>query len=82
MPNGLKNWVYKDVIKFLKANGFLFSKELEGSHEAWIKMNVNPPAIVDIDFKKGSHSYPQRTLETMIGQSGLDKKVWREWAGK
>lgn len=82
MPHGLRNWVYKDVIKFLKAHGFLFSQELEGSHEAWINTNVEPPAIVDVDRKNSSHSYPPRTLESMIADSGLDKKAWREWASR
>ena len=82
MPHGLRNWTYKDVIKFLRAHDFVFSEELEGSHEAWIKTSSNPPAVVEVDFKKGSHSYPPKTLETLIRQSCLEKKGWRDWAGK
>lgn len=37
--------------------------------------------------KGGSHeawisdSYPELTLKTMIRQSGIDQKEWRNWAG-
>ncbi len=77
MPNGLFNWTYKDVTAFLKENGFVFDKELKGSHEAWY--NQETQAIVEINFH-GQKSFPPRTLETMIRQSKLDKKVWRKWA--
>lgn len=75
MPNGLKNWKYRDVLAFLKEKGFVFSKEKEGSHEAWI--SADEKAIVEVNFTK--NSYPIRTLETMIRQSGILKKEWRNW---
>ena len=77
MPNGLFNWTYKDVTVFLKENGFVFSKELKGSHEAWI--NLETQAVVEINVH-GQKSFVPRTLETMIRQSKLDKKTWRKWA--
>ena len=82
MPNGLKNWRYKDVISFLRTKGFSFYEQREGSHEAWINYNMNPPAVVEINRNKGGESYLPKTLETMIRQSCLDKKVWRGWTGK
>lgn len=82
MPNGLNNWGYKDLTKFLKEQGFTFFEEKEGSHEAWINYNTNPPAVVEINKIKGGEAYLVRTLETMIRQSCIDKKIWRAWAGK
>lgn len=79
MPNGLSNWCYRDVIDFLKENDFEFSNQKNGSHEAWV--NLKTQAIVDIDFH-GPKSFPIRTLETMIRQSKLNKKVWRDWASR
>jgi len=76
MPNGLFNWTYKDVVEFLKENNFKFGHEKFGSHEAWI--NTKTQAVVDINFH-GQKSFPPRTLETMIRQSKIDKKIWRTW---
>lgn len=81
MPNGLRNWSYKDVTEFLRKNSFSFYEYRKGSHEAWIKEDgtLNPP-IVEVNFIQKSECYPQRTLETMIRQSRIDEKIWREWA--
>jgi len=77
MPNGLFNWTYGDVIEFLKENNFVFSNERGGSHEAW--KNIKTGAMVDINFH-AQKSFRPRTLETMIRQSKIDKKIWRSWA--
>jgi len=76
MPNGLRNWTYKDVISFLKRKGFKFLQEREGSHEAWISQDKK--FVVEVNFIQGKKSYPPRTLETMIRQSGISKKEWRD----
>lgn len=78
MPNGLRNWGYKDVLKFLKEHNFTFSKQKEGSHEAWISSDNE--SVVEVNGTKSS--YPIRTLETMIRQSKIDKKEWRDWSNK
>jgi len=77
MPKGLSNWSYKNIIEFLTENGFEFHEERKGSHEAWI--NPNTQKIVEINYHGKNGTYSERTLETMIRQSGLDKKVWRKW---
>ena len=79
MPRRLHNWTYEDVIAFLKKKGFSFHDDRKGSHEAWI--NKETSNIVDIDYHVGK-SFPLRTLETMIRQSGMSKKEWVEWAGR
>ena len=79
MPNGLFNWTYRDVVEFLKENNFEFGNEKFGSHEAWI--NTKTQAVVDINFH-GQKSFRPRTLETMIRQSKIDKKIWRDWASR
>ncbi|OGI64034.1 hypothetical protein A2914_02420 [Candidatus Nomurabacteria bacterium RIFCSPLOWO2_01_FULL_41_21] len=76
MPKGLLNWNFRDVTDFLKENGFEFNEQRKGSHEAWI--NVQTQAVVEINFH-GSKSFRPKTLETMIRQSKIDKKIWREW---
>lgn len=79
MPRGLSNWSYKDVTKFLKEKEFVFCEQKEGSHEAWISKDNK--FVVIINFHVGK-SYPPRTLETMIRQSGISKKEWRNWTKK
>jgi predicted RNA binding protein YcfA (HicA-like mRNA interferase family) len=76
MAKGLSNWCYKDVCGFLKEYRFEFLEYRKGSHEIWINQTTN--AVVEINVH-GSKSFVIRTLETMIRQSKIDKKVWREW---
>jgi len=78
MPNGLNNWTYKDLTRFLKESGFVFDYAKAGSHEAWV--NEETSAIVEVNVT--SCSYPVRTLETMIRQSKMEKKEWRNWASR
>ncbi len=76
MAHGLDNWCYKDVCEFLKENGFTFLEFRKGSHEAWINRELN--AVVEINVHSAK-SFPIRTLETMIRQSTIPKKIWRDW---
>ncbi|MFA6974890.1 MAG: type II toxin-antitoxin system HicA family toxin [Candidatus Paceibacterota bacterium] len=76
MAKGLNNWCYKDICDFLKEHGFEFLEYRKGSHEAWINRTTN--AVVEINVH-GSKSFAIRTLETMIRQSKIDKKEWRDW---
>lgn len=78
MARGISNWTYKEVIEFLKENGFSYLESRKGSHEAWLCVKTN--AIVEVNFHGNNHTYPERTLETMIRQSQIDKKTWRKWA--
>lgn len=78
MPNGLSNWSEKDVTSFLKEHSFQFYELRKGSHYAYI--NKATGHIVEINIPKDA--YIPRTLETMIRQSGISKKEWRDWAGR
>ncbi len=79
MPNGLFNWCYADVVEFLKENDFEYFKDRKGSHEAWI--NRATSAVVEIQFH-GQKSFVPKTLESMIRQSKVHKKDWRNWASR
>lgn len=78
MPRGLNNWTYKDVTSFLKKKGFSFYEQRSGSHEALI--SADGKNVVEINFHGNNTTFPIRTLETMIRQSDIPKKEWREWA--
>jgi predicted RNA binding protein YcfA (HicA-like mRNA interferase family) len=79
MVRRIFNWTYKDVTIFLKENGFTFHEYLGGSHERWIKRDENGgiDRAVEVNIPKGS--YPPKTLQTMIKQSGIDKMIWIKW---
>ncbi len=80
MPKGLKNWTYRDVRKFLTQKSFYLSDQKSGSHEYWI--SADKKYVVNVNRITGQKSYPPKTLATMISQSGIDKKEWRNWAEK
>lgn len=80
MPRGISNWSYKDVTSFLSEHSFVFFEQKEGSHEAWICEATE--AIVEINFHGKNKAFPERTLETMIRQSKINKKEWRKWASQ
>jgi len=81
MSRRLHNWNYRQVIDFLKENGFHFEKPLGGSHEAWIKHDENSGADIRVEVNFTHKSYPVLTLKTMIRQSGMDQKDWIKWGG-
>ena len=74
MPNGLRNWKYRDVTKFLSKNNFTLVRQKSGSHEFW--QSKKSGKIVNVNWTK--REYPVKTLEIMISQSGLSKKDWRD----
>lgn len=79
MPRRLYNWGYREVVDFLREQGFRFHKELGGSHQAWIKRGENnePDKIVEVNFTHTS--YPVPTLKRMIRASGIDANEWIKW---
>ena len=78
MPKGISNWGYKHVTSFLKEHDFAFYKTMPGSHEQWLSDDKR--YIVDVNFIQGNKTYPERTMETMISNSGIDKKHWKKWS--
>jgi predicted RNA binding protein YcfA (HicA-like mRNA interferase family) len=44
----------------------------KGSHEFWINNEKNK--VINVNRTNGT--YPIKTLETMIAQSGIPKKEW------
>lgn len=75
MPRGISGWTTDDLYLFLKAHDFSFYKTLNGSHESWISRDSL--FVIEVNITHGT--YPERTLETMISNSGLDKEHWKKW---
>jgi len=81
MPRRLRNWNYRNVIDFLKTNDFRFSKPLDGSHERWIKVGQDGQSDITVEINFTHSSYPLKTLDRIIRQSGLGKDEWMKWGG-
>jgi len=77
MANGIRNWSYRDITRFLKDHNFYLSHQLGGSHEAWVRIENDKEFVVNVNKTKSS--YPPLTMKTMISQSGIDEKEWRKW---
>ncbi len=74
MPNGLMNWTFDDVIKFLKRHSFLYNYT-KGSHYFYIGSHGGISRQVAVPFH-GSKSIKPRTLKGIILQSGISKEEW------
>jgi predicted RNA binding protein YcfA (HicA-like mRNA interferase family) len=62
-----------DFIKIIKGHGFVLDRQAKGSHELWFNPKTHKRVIVP---NHGSKDIPKPTLNKMIKQSGLDKKVF------
>lgn len=78
MARGLRNWTFEDVVGFLKDHNFYLSEYGTGSHYVHY-VSQDGKNTVEINRITKDKSYPIRTLETMIQNSGIDKKEWRKW---
>ena len=74
MVRGVFNWTFKDVVTFLKENGF-HRNHIDSSHHFYIR-NVNGRIYQVMVPYHGSKSFKPKTLNGMILQSGIDRKIW------
>ncbi len=77
MPRGLQGWKFNEVIQFLKKNGFELHRKSKGSHFHYKKVTKNKSYLVTVASHR-SKTIPAGTLNSIIRQSGIDKKYWRK----
>ena len=77
MPNGIMNWTFDDVTKFLKRHNFIYNYA-RGSHYYYIGSYNGIPRQVSVPFHCSKIIKP-RTIKSIILQSGIPKD---EWVGK
>lgn len=74
MPNGLRNWSYKQVVTFL--DSFHFTEtHIRGSHHFYVGVYENIPRVVTIPKHK---IIKTGTMKGIIAQSGIPEKIWRK----
>lgn len=74
MPNGLKNWKYKDIVLVLKEHNFVLN-HTRGSHFYYVGHVGGMYRQVCVPYH-ASVSIKPRTVNGIILQSGIPKSVW------
>lgn len=74
MPNGYRNWNFKQVVKILNANGFTHH-HTKGSHYHYVGYKNKESKVVQVPFH-GNKSIATGTMKSIIQQSGLGLKKW------
>jgi len=64
----LPSLTYREVVRHLRAAGFIFDRQAKGSHEIWY--NPQTQRYVTIPYHPGT--LPRGTLRAIIRQAGLD----------
>ena len=77
MPRGLNNWTFKDVVDFLKENGFR-ETHTRGSHFYYLGHFGGEARQTHVQFH-GNKSIRPRTLKSVIRQSGIPQEKWLNW---
>lgn len=75
MPNRYNNWTYKQVVRFLRNNGFHLARKSRGSHEQYKGYIDNQVRICTVP-KHGSKAIHSRTMRSIIRQSGIHENQW------
>ena len=74
MPRGFYNWAAEDVVRFLRARGFVLNYA-KGSHYYYVGRAGGTFRQVCVPFH-GSRTIKPRTLKGIILQSGIPKEEW------
>ncbi len=74
MPRGFYNWTAEDVVRFLKAHGFVLN-HTKGSHYYYVGHYSGVFRQVCVPFH-GSKTIKIRTLKGIIRQSGVPREKW------
>ena len=75
----LKNWTFRDFVKFLKAYGFDHGYT-HGSHHFYNGKIKGEQRVVQVIFsKKEKQCQSNRTMDIGVRNSGIPKKYFEEW---
>lgn len=75
MPNGIHNWRFIDIKRFLSDNNFRLNY-VEGSHYFFIGTYNNSVRQVCVPFH-GAKAVNPKTMKSIIVQSGIPLKEWK-----
>jgi predicted RNA binding protein YcfA (HicA-like mRNA interferase family) len=64
----LSGFRYRDVIKRIKARGFIFDRQAAGSHEIWFNEETDRYTTIP----NHSGDMPEGTLRAILKQAGIE----------
>ena len=74
--NGLKNWDYKKIAKFLSYFGFRFSHSINGSHVVW---KNNKDKTVELYYYNKKKIYTPRGVYKILKKAGIPQWIAKTW---
>jgi predicted RNA binding protein YcfA (HicA-like mRNA interferase family) len=75
MPKKLSNWTFKNIERFLRANGFALS-HTNGSHYYYRGLEAGIIRNVCVPFHGSNEPIKPRTVKSIIVQSGISIEIW------
>ncbi len=72
----MRTWKFKDIIRFLEKQGFGLDRQ-SGNSRIYKGIVGGKVRLVSIHYHRGSDDIKPGTLDSMIRQSGLAKRIFR-----
>lgn len=71
----LKNWSPRDIIRFLKKNGFVeMTSKSKGDHCCLF----NPSSKKYTEIDRGRDAFTLREMAGLVHQAGIRKELWKK----
>ena len=80
MPNGVKNWTFRDVVDFLTRHDFTLDSMTGGSHRYFSGYVDGEDRLVEVQYHASKVIKPKTLKLSIIRKSGIPDEVWLEWA--
>jgi predicted RNA binding protein YcfA (HicA-like mRNA interferase family) len=69
---------FREFMNIIKDHGFLLMRHDSTSHQRWKRVEGEKVYYIDIACHNEGKNIPTGTLQSMIRQSGLPKKLFRK----
>ena len=69
---------YREVLRILRDNGFSYKRDGKGKHTIWEGKHSGKTYVVTLSYDQEGNDVPKGTLDNIIRQSGLPKKLFRK----
>ena len=69
---------YREVLRILRDNGFSFKRDGKGKHTIWEGNYSDKTHVVVLSYDQEGNDVPKGTLDNIIRQSGLPKRLFRK----
>lgn len=80
MPNGIKNWTFADIVRFLEQHFFVLAYTHNGSHRFYTGFVDGRDRLVEVQYHASVAIKPKTLSWSIIPKSGIPELIWLEWA--